>query len=163
MKFIIKVGDWCEYFVEGDIKELQNKFAQFGCTFTGKKSCNEENLGVHFSEVITTELKCRGFDKKLCDSTFQSITDVLIDKLGNDGLVVKALENNWGFTTYIRSLCDNRDIVTDLISVFCSDGENYDVPDTIIIPRDYDSINAIEEDDFWNCLHWHHIYKPNNY
>lgn len=162
MKFIIKVHNWCVAFVEGDIRDLKNKLAEFGCEFDTKKPCKEENLGVHFDEVITTKLKCIGRDDKLEDLIAESIRDAIVNKTQSLKLAENLLDS-FDFQRIVGYYCEYRNIISNVVSIYCSTKgkEDYNpAPGHYICPREYDSIDGITEEDFWHCLRKFGFNKP---
>lgn len=150
-KFIIRFNIWCSFFVEGDITELQNKLNQFGCYFVCEEDCDEENLGVHFNKMIITAVKCMGRDERLEDKIIESIRLAVVKETNSDEFANRLIQG-YNVRSDVRQFCSWLPTTTNLVNILVSDSEDFNQPNKIIIPRKYESIDSITEDDFWFCM-----------
>jgi len=151
MKFIVKIYDWCVFFVEGETKDMENKLKSLGVKMTKCHPCHEENLGVIFNVRIETQIMCKGHNPKAAKQASSDVLEYIRKTYGEElhRTFMNMREFEMAFEHSFRQIPHFSDAVT----IFVESDEKYQPkPGECIIPREYCPISSIYEEDFWECM-----------
>lgn len=149
-KFIIKIKDNCVFFVEGEIRNLEERLNSLGITIDESKncSCRESNLGVLFDLCLGTKTLCMGYNQVETEKALSDIKQYLTNQYGTK--LAKRVSYSSAVQSAISYHFMNTAHYTDIVKIYVESDEIYTPkPNEYIIPRKYGKITDIKEDEFW--------------
>lgn len=148
-KFIIKINEWCIYWVKGEIEDLINKLKSIGIEVIGEQhSCRFVHLDILFDSYINTKTMCLGNNYDGTEKALKDIKSFLASNYSK-----RLSEEVYGCYDLRRCVSDYfREVphFSDVVRIYVESDEKYEIPpNTLIIPTDYESIDNIDKEDFW--------------
>lgn len=150
-KFIIKVHEWCVFFVEGTMQDLESKLRSMGITMQDSCSCSYKNHGVLFDTCINTKTLCEGYDPDATQKALSDVQKYLTESF--DEKFSKEIFNLCGFREAFSNYFKNIPHYSNIVKILVESDEKYQPrPNECISPRKYKEINSIDEEYFWDCM-----------
>lgn len=141
-KFIIRIKEWCIYWVEGSLDELKAKLGELGIKVVGDEPIDFVSLGLHFGKRIKTECRCIGYDSDFVSRVKTAMRKAVLEIDSNIAdefdafLVSNASELRW--------LGENREVMCNDIDILAMDYEMPKRPNVICMTRDYKPMDTID-------------------
>lgn len=152
-KFIIKIKDSCVFFVEGELRDLEERLNSLGITIDESKrsSCRELNLGILFDFCLGTKTLCVGRNQVETEKALSDIKQYLTNQYGVE--LAKRVSYSKDVQSAVSYHFMNTAHYTDIVKIYIESDEVY-TPKTneYIIPRKYGKITDIKEDEFWHFM-----------
>lgn len=149
-KFIIKIKDNCVFFVEGEMRDLEERLNSLGITIDESKncSCRELNLGILFDLCLGTKTLCMGHNQAETEKVLSDINQYLANRYGAE--LAKRVSCCRDVQSAVSYHIMNTPHYTDIVKIYVESDEIY-IPKTneYIIPRKYGKMTDIKEDEFW--------------